>query len=91
MTREESYKEIEHFCKTPKTSREVARHLNIEPPLVYGYLSRLQRRGKLKKIGASNSKTTPAVFTTVDYTPPRPIEGTNPIIAHAHNPFGLRL
>jgi len=90
MTRKEIYEEIEHFCKTPKTSRQIAQHLNFESKLVYGYLSRLQRRGKLQKQGASNSKTSPAVFTTTGYKPVKSVDVNNLMIKHAHNPFGLR-
>ena len=90
MTREETFDAIERFCVTPKTSRAIAEHLGLHPSSVYGYLSGLQRRKRLAKRGDDKRRATPATFVTLRLEPVVLAEGSNPMIIHAHNPFGIR-
>jgi len=90
MTREDTFDAIERFCATPKTSRAIAEHLGLHPSSVYGYLSGLQRRKRLEKKGDDKHRVTPATFVTLRPKAAVPPESENLMIAHAHNPFGLR-
>jgi DNA-binding MarR family transcriptional regulator len=90
MSRQDTFDAIERFCATPKTSREIAKHLGIDPSSVYGYLSGLQRRKRLEKRGDDKHRVTPATFVTLRPEAVTPVENDNLMIVHAHNPFGLR-
>lgn len=90
MTREDTLNAIERFCTEPKTTSQIAQHLGIDQSSVYVYLSALQRYKRLAKRGDDKRRANPARFVTLRLEPVVPIENTNPIIAHAHNPFGLR-
>jgi len=90
MTREDTFDAIERFCVTPKTSRAIAEHLGLHPSSVYGYLSGLQRRKRLEKKGDDKHRVMPATFVTLRPKAAVPPESENLMIAHAHNPFGLR-
>ena len=90
MSREETFETIERFCATPKSSREIAKHLGIEPSSVYGYLSSLQRRKRLEKRGDDKHRVTPATFVTLRPKAAMTLESENLMITHAHNPFGLK-
>lgn len=91
MTREDTLNAIERFCSEPKTTSQIAQHLGIDQSSVYAYLSALQRYKRLAKRGDDKRRANPATFVTLRLEPVVPIENTNLIIAHAHNPFGLRL
>ena len=90
MKRKDTLDVIERFCVEPKTSSQIAQHLGIDQSSVYAYLSALQRYKRLAKRGDDKRRATPATFVTLRLEPVVLAEGTNPMIAHAHNPFGLR-
>ena len=90
MTREDTFDAIERFCVTPKTSRAIAEHLGLHPSSVYGYLSGLQRRKRLEKRGDDKRRGVQATFVTLRPAPVLLVDNSNAVIAHAHNPFGLR-
>jgi DNA-binding MarR family transcriptional regulator len=90
MSRQDTFDAIERFCTTPKTSREIAEHLGIDPSSVYGFLSGLQRRKRLEKRGDNKRRVMPATFVTLRPEAAVPKESENLVITHAHNPFGLR-
>ena len=90
MTREDTFDAIERFCVTPKTSRAIAEHLGLHPSSVYGFLSGLQRRKRLEKKGDDKRRGVQATFVALRPAPVVQIDHANAVIAHAHNPFGLR-
>ncbi len=90
MTREDTFDAIERFCITPKTSRAIAEHLGLHPSSVYGFLSALQRRKRLEKRGDDKRRVMPATFVTLRLKAAMPTDSDNLVIAHAHNPFGIR-
>lgn len=89
MKREDTLNAIERFCVEPKTTSQIAQHLGIDQSSVYVYLSALQRYKRLAKRGDDKRRNNPAKFVTLRLEPVVPIDNANPMIAHAHNPFGI--
>jgi transposase len=82
------------YCRTPKTTKDIAEYLCLEKQSIYTYLNRLQRNGKIKKLGDGRRRAAPATFVVVRQAPTvteSTDEYENLAITHAHAPFGLRL
>jgi predicted ArsR family transcriptional regulator len=85
---------ILRYCATPKTTKDIAEYLCLEKQSIYTHLNRLQRNGKIEKLGDGRRRAAPATFVVVRQAP-TVTESTddyeNLAITHAHAPFGLRL
>lgn len=82
------------YCKTPKTTKDIAEYLCLEKQSIYTHLNRLQRNGKIEKLGDGRRRAAPATFVVVRQAPTvteSTDEYENLAITHAHAPFGLRL
>lgn len=82
------------YCRTPKTTKDIAEYLCLEKQSIYTHLNRLQRNGKIEKLGDGRRRAAPATFVVVRQAPTvteSRDDYENLAITHAHNPFGLRL
>jgi predicted transcriptional regulator len=85
---------IINYCQVPRTTKEIADHLNVNKDTVYSQLNKLQRNSMVDKIGDGRRRVQPARFVVTRQAPVA-TESTddfeNLVIKHAHAPFGLRL